>query len=390
MELNENLSVRAAAVAAVLQSVPPCFAGPVSNLEAVVKLMCEQMTVTFKLQGLPVPPWRTRTALLSKWSPAQLAELAAKIASLRRLAAAVPPVASRAIVPCQSHDRLYNDDRPAAAHADHAAVGSAPTTAVHSHAAIQAAMAAAGAVHAAYKEHQVPQCSPLAFNGTAQLQQQDPGLPVSSGMQSPVAMGGYGAPSMQAVGRAGPGGVSTIVEEVPSVPPPHNNMFPVAEQPFAADGAMAALIAHGGGGAPTGVAALKFTRNASAEWKHQRSTSRNIKGLLAAALKKPLGGSSRSNLLATGAAGGSAAAELGPGQPVSSAGPHSNGMEDGQQHTVGSGSDALIRRTHFRAACDEPWRRITTVRLGGAYAQQQQQLQRPPQQPACAPPVQPR
>lgn len=44
-------------LSALTQSVPPCFVGPVANLEAVVKLMAEQIYSNFKLQGLPVPPW---------------------------------------------------------------------------------------------------------------------------------------------------------------------------------------------------------------------------------------------------------------------------------------------------------------------------------------------
>lgn len=332
---------------------------------------------------------RTRTALLSKWSPAQLSDLAAKIASLRRLAAAVPPVI-RAIVPCQSHDRLFNDDRPAAAHADHAAVGSAPTSAAlaHTHAAEGPADEAgvAAAVAGPGQGLHTPLHIPLACLAPGvHLHQPGAEHMSGSGLRPQGVVHSGHAPSHHQgdkyVGAVGPfqaggaaGGLQGVAE---------------CEQPMTADsgcGVLAALAARSGSQPePPAGAALKFTRKASAEWKHQRSTNRKIKGLLATALKKPVGGS-RSNLLA--AAGAAAAAEYVAGQAAGAVGSVS-GSSDAQQHEsspcapAGSGGDAFIRRTHFRAAGDEPWRRITTVRLG-AYAQQQQ---RPvPQQHAAAQP----
>lgn len=331
-------------------------------------MMGEQIHCNFKVQGLPVPPWRTRTALLSKWSPAQLSDLAAKIASLRRLTAAVPPI-SRAIVPCQSHDRLFNGDRPAAAHADHAAVGSAPTSAaLHSHATCQAmAPAAAGSgrqhlVHAMAAHApgvEVEQVGPWMVarhvsNGVG-LQGAAAGLQAMPSYQQGmyIRSGGVGA-----LGVAPPAGLTGLPEYV-------------GEQPSAACNSVLAVLAAGNHSEPRPGIELSFTRNASAEWKHQRSSSRKTKGLLATALKKPHG--SRNNLLAP--AGVSAVAEYVASQAASTAWPMS-GFGDAQQRpsepiglASGSGGDVLIRRTHFRATCDEPWRRITTVRLG-AYAQQ--------------------
>ncbi|KIZ07492.1 hypothetical protein MNEG_0460 [Monoraphidium neglectum] len=73
------------AYAALLEAVPACFVGTVSRLEAVATLLCEAMAAAFKQQGLPVPPWRSRQATLSKWAPQQLTALADKIAHVRRV-----------------------------------------------------------------------------------------------------------------------------------------------------------------------------------------------------------------------------------------------------------------------------------------------------------------
>jgi hypothetical protein len=135
---------------------------------------------------------------------------------------------------------------------------------------------------------------------------------------------------------------------------------------------------NGVGGSNT----LKFTRKASAEWKNQRSNGRKMKGLLAAALKKPMGSSSRSNLsMSLPSAASTAAAADASEQPGAMAAPPGSGSSQAQQQQAaaqrdgGSGPDALIRRTHYRASGDEPWRRITTVRWGAYAAQQPAQPQ---------------
>lgn len=363
-----------------VQSVPPCFVGPVSALEAAVKLMCEQMTATFKLQGLPVPPWRTRTALLSKWSPAQLADLAVKIANLHRLSAALP-TPSRAIVPCQSHDRLCNNDRPAAVHAQHAAVGSAPTSASGG----TAAHTASGPGRAQPAPVYAPAYTLMQPGAQQQQQHAQVAGALPAGGAQDTEGGLRGAVQPQQLGQTNwhAGAAALLPAQVAA----QDQAVALDLQPTAAyEGVLALLAAsQAGHGAVPGAAGLNFTRNASAEWKHQRSSNRKIKGLLAAALKKSVGGS-RSNLLIPGLA----AAEQCASQSGAQACGHSLDAGEVQQQAagpaaglVGLGGDALIRRTHFRAACDEPWRRITTVRLG-AYAPQQQQPV--PHQPA---PVQP-
>jgi hypothetical protein len=137
--------------------------------------------------------------------------------------------------------------------------------------------------------------------------------------------------------------------------------------------------AEGLHGITPGNSTLKFTRKASAEWKHQRSNSHKMKGLLAAALKKPTAVPARVGLsggmeaavmgmysqLAANGNGCSAAAAV----AAAAAAPNNASgavAESGVSRELSS-SDGLIRRTHYRSTCDEPWRCITTVRLG-AYA----------------------
>lgn len=64
---------------AVLEAIPQVFVGTLSKLEAAVKVICREMTRAFQEMGLSLPPWRTLSATMSKWSPAQLKQLAQKL-----------------------------------------------------------------------------------------------------------------------------------------------------------------------------------------------------------------------------------------------------------------------------------------------------------------------
>lgn len=63
------------------QASPSCFIGDLARLEALVGLLCDQMSETFRDQGLSLPPWRTPSAMLSKWSPRDIQQLASKLAA---------------------------------------------------------------------------------------------------------------------------------------------------------------------------------------------------------------------------------------------------------------------------------------------------------------------
>lgn len=425
---------------ALLQAVPACFVGSVANLESIVKLLCEQMVAAFKIQGLPVPPWRTRQALLSKWSPTQLAELAAKIANVRRLSVDMAAYGSTAVGAApHAHDRLRNGDRPAAAHAPRAAVGSAPPEAGEGEAgqqqvqAFAAAAAAAGGPQqmsqaqlmailppemqqqlfqqAAGPRHGLSHLAPASAHAAAapglvtQQQQQQQLAPVIS---SALPLGGvhrehacmYYSDSAAVPISAVAGPLAPILQGVPAEQhqlgvPAHPmgklhgaasiaaSAHPAGISPAAADVIALLEAAEGFNNGAGGSSTLKFTRKASAEWKNQRSAGRKMKGLLAAALKKPVGGSSRSNLGMALPAAPSPASVADALQPLAALpGSGAGGQQQQQQQQAaqrdsGSGPDALIRRTHYRTTGDEPWRRITTVRWGAYAAQPAPQQQQP-------------
>lgn len=304
-----------------LQAVPPCLVGTSAKLQAVVKLLCEEMTSAFKSQGLPVPPWRTRQAMLSKWAPNQLAALAAKIADMRSCSAVLPPLSSAVV--CNCHPGLCNGDRPAA-HASHAAVGSAPAyahevssagvlvqqwlqpTASTAYADIcrqGAATAMAAAADGAATQFQgVMACADVDM--TAMVTDIQAASTPDGKLQqtlSIAAANGHQAVSVQVTSDArGGNAISAFAASAAA-----------AAQAFLSSPQVQS--AYG--------SSIKFTRKASAEWK-QQANGKKMKSLLAAALKK-----SSSKL--------------------------DTGRDD--------------RARHIRVTGDEPWSRITTVRWG-AYA----------------------
>ncbi|GAX81007.1 hypothetical protein CEUSTIGMA_g8442.t1 [Chlamydomonas eustigma] len=60
----------------LLLEVPTIFVGPLSQLESVVSILASEIKASFEGQSRPLPPWRTKRAILSKWAPDQLRELA--------------------------------------------------------------------------------------------------------------------------------------------------------------------------------------------------------------------------------------------------------------------------------------------------------------------------
>eukprot|EP00879_Flechtneria_rotunda_P007480 GHRR01007847.1.p1 GENE.GHRR01007847.1~~GHRR01007847.1.p1 ORF type:complete len:508 (+),score=245.28 GHRR01007847.1:907-2430(+) len=423
---------------ALLQGVPACFVGPVTNLEAIVKLLCEQMVVAFKKQGLPVPPWRSRQALLSKWSPAQLAELAAKIANVRRMSIdmhAGRTVSDTGGIVSHAHGRLYSDQRPAAAHAARVAVGSAPPGAGQaSGQAVQEFTAAVAANNAGTPQQLTQQqilamMSPELQQQWQQMHQQGPAattagnhsnaeidlqrgqvvadkeagvpeyladssgcatssstrvtVPILAVASTTTAQQKQGGP-MPANGAALPSAMTCPmpVHAAAAITPPFSvtaaaaSLAPNVVSPAAAD-VLALLEAADDDSSSVEGSTLKFTRKASAEWKHVRSNGKKMKGLLAAALKQGSRGSlhaaavgdTQSSLCMASAAAGS-------GSSIAAAAVGMTGST-GEVYWDASTSNALIRRTHYRAGGEEPWRRITTVRWGAYAAVQNVQQQTP-------------
>lgn len=52
----------------LLGELPDVFVGVAAQLELIVNVFSEALSASFKEQGLPLPPWRRRDALLAHWS----------------------------------------------------------------------------------------------------------------------------------------------------------------------------------------------------------------------------------------------------------------------------------------------------------------------------------
>jgi hypothetical protein len=346
--------------------VPLCYVGTVGRLDAVVTFICEEMAAAFKQQGLPVPPWRSRAAMLSKWAPQQLSALAAKIAGVRRAA----PQAGEAVCSAGSggpgaagvaaHAQLCCGERPAAQTLAHAAAGSAPAgdggpAPLAMPALIPAAAPAACGAPQYFLPAALAQPAPplaLPLPGAPQQAPPQPQAP-----QPPPPQLQWGVFSVAPAASAHPNGAAPAAAPLP----PHGGVPALA--PTAALGPAAHAHAHAA--APTGTpgGGLKFTRKASAEWKHDRrgANGKKATSLLAAALKKS---GSRGNLSAAAAAA-AAASVVAADEGISGGGARRQGA-------------AAIRTTPNEAG----WGHITTVRWGalheapsaaGAAAPQQQQ-----------------
>lgn len=347
-----------------VQSVPLCFVGTVGCLEAIVTILCDEMALAFKQQGLPVPPWRSKTAMLSKWAPQQLLALAAKIAGVRRTSmpgdacsggrgngAQFAGVAGGAA----PHAQLRCDERPAAQTMTHAAAGSAPACTQQHGPPVSGLVNGAGAVPHFYPG---PSAAPMAVDGWE--------------LQGPPAngLGGAAAPAHPALHAAA----------LPIAAPPDPQAAAVAAQTQAAQvapaanvtlvtvaQAVAAACAGGASGALSGSTgfgssnSLKFTRKASAEWK-SRSNGKKVKSLLAAALKKS---GSRGNLSSAAAAAAAAVVAGGGAGPCAEEGAAAGGG-------AGAGPGAVRRNTAaIRTVPNEAgWGCITTVRWGAFHEQQ--------------------
>ncbi|KAG2491477.1 hypothetical protein HYH03_010262 [Edaphochlamys debaryana] len=53
----------------VLAAIPEELVAPYSQLEEMVKLICEEMKFSFEATGNYLPPWRSTASVLSRWSP---------------------------------------------------------------------------------------------------------------------------------------------------------------------------------------------------------------------------------------------------------------------------------------------------------------------------------
>lgn len=52
-----------------LQAIPPVFIGTMGVLQPIVTTACAAMATTYRTLGISVPPWRTTSALMTKFQP---------------------------------------------------------------------------------------------------------------------------------------------------------------------------------------------------------------------------------------------------------------------------------------------------------------------------------
>jgi hypothetical protein len=53
--------------ASIMAALPIVFVGSEHYLQQLVKLICREMHNAFTVQGVSIPPWRSKESLLSKW-----------------------------------------------------------------------------------------------------------------------------------------------------------------------------------------------------------------------------------------------------------------------------------------------------------------------------------
>ncbi|GAX75934.1 hypothetical protein CEUSTIGMA_g3377.t1 [Chlamydomonas eustigma] len=69
---------------ALLEALPNFFIGTSPSLHTLVSIMAAGLAGAFRRCKLPLPPWRTEEALLTKWAPVQLEEVCRCLATERR------------------------------------------------------------------------------------------------------------------------------------------------------------------------------------------------------------------------------------------------------------------------------------------------------------------
>lgn len=53
----------------LLELIPDAFVGSLTDLMAAVDVVCKEMRAAFLATGRPLPPWRRKKSLASKWQP---------------------------------------------------------------------------------------------------------------------------------------------------------------------------------------------------------------------------------------------------------------------------------------------------------------------------------
>lgn len=80
--------------ATLLEELPEVFVGRAAQLEVLVALVASALQASFVSSGLPLPPWRTKEALLAHWNLDATVDGLPDPATLRRWGGAAPPASS--------------------------------------------------------------------------------------------------------------------------------------------------------------------------------------------------------------------------------------------------------------------------------------------------------
>ncbi|GIL79101.1 hypothetical protein Vretimale_7 [Volvox reticuliferus] len=66
----------------IVEQLPQVWVGPRAALMELADAMCGAMAINFRSQGLDVPPWRRRDAVMSRWDPKNQREVAMEVEPL--------------------------------------------------------------------------------------------------------------------------------------------------------------------------------------------------------------------------------------------------------------------------------------------------------------------
>ncbi|KXZ42595.1 hypothetical protein GPECTOR_132g607 [Gonium pectorale] len=102
----------------LLLALPVAFVGPLRRLDAALEVVAAAVARVFRAAGRPLPPWRTKGAMLSKWAPVQLLELERRLQQAEQVAAQQQQLAEQVAAQAEARqhaERLEQEQDGAAA-----------------------------------------------------------------------------------------------------------------------------------------------------------------------------------------------------------------------------------------------------------------------------------
>eukprot|EP00195_Chlamydomonas_chlamydogama_P011734 CAMPEP_0202911196 /NCGR_PEP_ID=MMETSP1392-20130828/54297_1 /ASSEMBLY_ACC=CAM_ASM_000868 /TAXON_ID=225041 /ORGANISM="Chlamydomonas chlamydogama, Strain SAG 11-48b" /LENGTH=583 /DNA_ID=CAMNT_0049601605 /DNA_START=154 /DNA_END=1905 /DNA_ORIENTATION=- len=307
----------------MLMAVPISFVGTLTRLSDAVGILADALAEVFKEQGRSLPPWRTKQAMMSKWAPAQITELAKLMA--RTVMNCPPPLAAidRSPVTLQAAQAMLQRAMDSS-QADAPAAAAAAASHEVSGGACLGPQAAQNSGPAALPPH----TSPFAAAPHPTIEQAKQELPPDE-----LAMAlGTTLPKQLAAPPA---------QQAPLAQAPRSNVPPPAQQPIferRSDGPTPGQVRAAQMDKQLLAANLEIVRMASSDLRNHAAQEKRAKSALAAALRSERSTSPK------GPAG--AQSTLSAPQLRSSV----------VGHALAGGMRAI------RTVLDDPWARINTVR----------------------------